>query len=85
MVRTQIQLTEEQSQILKSIALEKGVSVPELIRQSIDHYIQFAHQLAIKERRQRALSLIGIAASGTIDMATNHDYYLVEAYGDYEQ
>lgn len=85
MVRTQIQLTEEQSQVLKAVALKRGISMAELIRQSIDHYIQSAHQLTMKERRQRALAVIGIASSGIPDLATNHDQYLAEAYGNYEQ
>lgn len=36
MVRTQIQLTEEQSFFLKQIAMEEQVSIAELIRQSVD-------------------------------------------------
>jgi hypothetical protein len=83
MIRTQIQLTEEQARALKSMAVERGVSVAELVRQSIDNYIKTAHHPTLDERRQRALSVIGIVASGETDLATNHDHYLAEAYGDF--
>lgn len=82
MIRTQIQLTEEQSQTLKELAQEQGVSLAELIRQSIDNFIRARNQPTSDEKRRRALSIIGIASSGVTDLATNHDYYLAEAYGD---
>ena len=40
MVRTQIQLTEEQSMTLKKMAAQRNMSMDELIRQGIDYYIQ---------------------------------------------
>ena len=40
MIRTQIQLTEEQAQRLKTLAAEQGKSVAELIRQSVDETIK---------------------------------------------
>lgn len=83
MIRTQIQLTEEQSRVLKSIALERDISVAELIRRCIDNYIRSLNQPTMAERRQRALSVIGIASSGVTDLATNHDDYLDEVYGDF--
>ena len=83
MVRTQIQLTEEQSRILKDIAGEKGLSVAELIRQSIDHYIQSTHELTKEEKKRRALSVVGITSSGVPDLGSEHDRYLAEIYGDF--
>lgn len=82
MIRTQIQLTEEQSQTLKEMAQERGVSMAELIRQSIENFIRARNQLTLEEKRRRALSIVGIAASGVTDLGVNHDDYLVEAYGD---
>ena len=40
MLRTQIQLTEEQSSRLKRISLQQGVSVAELIRKGMDSYLR---------------------------------------------
>jgi metal-responsive CopG/Arc/MetJ family transcriptional regulator len=85
MIRTQIQLTEEQSQTLKEMAQERGVSMAELIRQSIDNFIRARNQLTLEEKRRRALSIVGIASSGVTDLGVNHDDYLAEAYGDFGQ
>lgn len=82
MVRTQIQLTEEQSRILKRMAFERGVSMAELIRQSVDLFIRSAGELTPEQMRQRALSVVGIASSGVSDFGREHDRYLDEAYGD---
>ncbi len=78
MVRTQIQLTDEQSRILKAMALEKGISVAELIRRCIEDYIQSASQLTSNERRQRALSIVGQFVAEETDLSTDHDRYLAE-------
>ena len=83
MVRTQIQLTEEQVQILKALALERGVSMAELIRQSVDSFIRSRNQPTLDEKRQKALAIIGQFSSGVPDLSTNHDHYLAEAYGDF--
>lgn len=80
MVRTQIQLTEEQSRILKTMALEQQISVAELIRRSIDNYIQSINQPSLNERRQRALSVVGKFSSEETDLSVNHDLYLAEIY-----
>ncbi|MCB0193016.1 MAG: CopG family transcriptional regulator [Anaerolineae bacterium] len=83
MVRTQIQLTEEQSLILKAIAREKEVSVAEIIRQSIDSYIRSVNQVTLAERRERALAAVGKFISDETDLSNNHDLYLSEAYEDF--
>lgn len=80
MIRTQIQLTEEQSQRLKTLATEKGVSVAELIRRCIDTYIHSANQPTPEERRQRALAIAGRFKADITDLSTNHDTYLAEIY-----
>lgn len=36
-IRTQIQLTEQQAQPLQALAKRRGVSMAELIRQGVDH------------------------------------------------
>lgn len=85
MVRTQIQLTKEQSRILKEMAEEKGISVAELIRQSVDHYIYSAKEPTLEEKYRRASSLVGKFNSGETDLGRNHDHYLAEIYGDFGQ
>lgn len=82
MVRTQIQLTEDQSVTLKKMAREKNVAMAELIRRSIDMYIRAEEGLTIAERRQRALSAVGKFSSGVPDLGENHDKYLAEIYAE---
>jgi hypothetical protein len=82
MVRTQIQLTEEQSTNLRQLAEQENVSVAELIRRSVDHYLQTRRGLSEEERKQRLLSVIGIGNSGVTDLGVNHDKYLAEIYAE---
>lgn len=80
MVRTQIQLTDEQSQRLKSLADQRGVSVAELIRASVDALLRQQGDIDMQERRRRAIAAAGCARSEDADLAANHDRYLAEAY-----
>lgn len=83
MVRTQIQLTEDQAEALKRKAKEQDVSIAELIRRSIDLYIRSEKwPVSEEERREQMLSIIGMGRSGLTDLSTNHDYYLTEAYAE---
>lgn len=80
MVRTQIQLTEEQARYLKRLAHEKKISMAELIRRSIDRYLQ--EQVSPDERKQKLLSVIGMVDSGIDDLGERHDQYLAEIYAE---
>lgn len=82
MVRTQIQLTEEQSTNLKQLAEQDNVSVAELIRRSVDRYLQEQGGVSQEERQQRLLSVIGIGNSDVNDLGVNHDDYLAEIYAE---
>jgi len=84
MIRTQIQLTEEQSRRVKEVAERENVSMAEIIRQAVDHWIATYGDMLTAERKRRALSIVGRFSSGVSDLAENHDAYLAEAYGDYE-
>jgi Ribbon-helix-helix protein, copG family. len=82
MIRTQIQLTEEQSQGLRKLAAKNGESVAELIRQAVDQKLAGdAHSLT-EEKRKRALSVVGCVSSGVGDLSTRHDDYLLEAFAE---
>ncbi len=80
MVRTQIQLTEEQSHQLKHLAVKQGVSVAELVRRSVDSLIKFSSKVDEKERVRRAIETVGKFHSGKNDISLHHDKYLMEAY-----
>ncbi|MCX6089260.1 MAG: ribbon-helix-helix domain-containing protein [Candidatus Atribacteria bacterium] len=74
MVRTQIQLTESQAQSLRSLSVEKGVSVAELIRQSVEQYLQKMEKNSSMGLRQRAKEVAG-KFRGAHDLALHHDKY----------
>lgn len=80
MVRTQIQLTEEQAVKLKRIAAERGVSMAELIREAVDR-IPDRNDRA--ERFARAIEVIRTSRfrdrEGKTDVSVRHDDYLVQA------
>lgn len=80
MVRVQVQLTNQQLEMLKPLAVEEGISIAELIRRSVDLYLcdrQFHDREALKES---ALSVVGKYTSGQDDVGANHDRCLAEIY-----
>jgi len=79
MVRTQIQLTEQQSRGLKAVAARKGTSVAELIRQGIDGVLGQETAPPHDELLRRAIEAAGRFRSSSHDVASRHDDYLGEA------
>ncbi len=80
MVRTQIQLTEDQSKALKKIAQSRHLSVAELIRKAVDTVIKSSTVVNVEERHKRAMEIVGKFGSGKRDVSKKHDLYLTEAY-----
>lgn len=80
MVRTQIQLTEEQAKTLKRMAHARHLSIAELIRQAVDGFIKTGGAMDSEERRQRAIAIVGRFGSGEKDISQKHDDYLVDAF-----
>ncbi len=81
MVRTQIQLTDEQARAIKRIASTKGVSVAEIIRRAVEGIIKSSPKADMEERQKRALDIVGRFRSGKRDVSKRHDVYLTDAYG----
>jgi hypothetical protein len=79
MIRTQIQITKEQSQKLKRLASRQGISVSELIRRSIDRMIIAGNVPDQDAMRKRAMEAAG-KITGPKNLAEDHDIYLEEAY-----
>jgi len=79
MVRTQIQLTEEQAKRLREIALESHDSIASLIRQAVDQFL-------LSGKRDRsdlfriAESVVGKYKSDNDDISVEHDQYLDEDF-----
>lgn len=78
MVRTQIQLTEEQAKGLKRLAAAKKVSMAELIRQGVDAILRSDTGLDVDERCRRAIAAVGRFRSGRRDISGKHDQYHAE-------
>ena len=79
MVRTQIQLTEEQAQKLRELSAAGRESIAALIRKAVDQFIVSGNPDRSALYRQ-AESVIGKYKSGTDDISVNHDRYLEEAF-----
>lgn len=81
MIRTQIQLSEEQARRLQAMARREGVSMAELVRRCIDATLT-AQETDLARRYEAARRLIGRFAdrSGARDLADRHDAYLDEAF-----
>jgi len=81
MIRTQVQLTEEQARALKEIAHRENTSIAELTRRAIDQWLEATSSVSVTERRRRARTVVGRFRSGRSDISERHDDYLTEAYG----
>ena len=81
MIRTQIQLTDEQARALKHVAAERGVSIAAVIRDAVDEIVANAD----RERRwELAKSVIGKYSDPTAsDVSQTHDHHVAEAYLDW--
>ena len=81
MVRTQIQLLEEQVAMLKKMAADEHKSMAEIIRQSVDFFTKAKYGGGEEQRRRRAMAAAGQFRSGVKDLAASHDSYLTEVFG----
>ncbi len=79
MIRTQIQLTEEQSRKLKTLSRSRRVSTAELIRQAVDRLTSEESSGRTEEKISRARAAAGKYASGSPDGSDRHDDYFAAA------
>ncbi len=92
MVRTMVQLTEEQVKALKALAKTRKTSVAKLVRESVAQYIVTAPgEPTREEKRRRALEFIDHIQAhpekyrdieGKTDVSSNHDEYFAQAVED---
>ena len=82
MVRTQIQLPEEQVILLKNMAAAQHKSMAEIIRQAIEYFSKANHDGGEEQRRRRAMAAAGHFRSGVKDLSVSHDSYLAEIFGE---
>ena len=79
MVRTQIQLTEQQHHRLKMMAAETRTSVAELLRRAVELVLDEGQR---SEHWTRLWEVCGSAEdpTGATDVASRHDDYLAEGF-----
>ena len=84
MVRTQIQLAEEQHRRLTGYAARLGISLAEAVRRCVD--AQLDHETTVPSRDARVRAALAVCGKyrdprGGTKVARNHDRHLDEAYG----
>jgi plasmid stability protein len=76
MIRTQVQLTEEQARALRRVAAARGVSMAAVIREVLDEALSTpAHARSV-----RARAAIGRFGSGPNTVSREHDRELDRSY-----
>jgi Arc/MetJ-type ribon-helix-helix transcriptional regulator len=78
MIRTQIQLTDEQVEALRRRARGENVSIAELVRRAIDAFTR-VEPPDDRERRARAIRAAGRLGSGVRETSSRHDEALADA------
>lgn len=92
MIRTMVQLTEEQLKALKELAKARKTSVASLVRESVAQYVADATKDAEREEKwRRALEFLDYInehpeefqdIEGKTDVSINHDEYFAQAIED---
>jgi predicted transcriptional regulator len=73
MLRTQIQLSEEEAAAVKRLAHERSVSMASVIRAAVDQYLERESVETLDERWHRSLAAVGGFHSGVKDLSATHD------------
>jgi len=79
MIRTQIQLTQEQSASVKELSAAAGISISDFVRRCVDAYVASRDETTRARRVKRALAAVGKFRSGESDVSERHDEYYVES------
>jgi len=80
MIRTQIQITEKQSETLRRLAAAEGKPLADLIRRGLDLYLRAGGSSRREQLVQRALRAAGKFSSGAPEGSAEHDRHLAEAF-----
>lgn len=78
MIRTHIDLTEEELGNLTAIAKRRGVTIEAVLRAAVEPMLQ--EQAELRAKWDRLLATAGMFNSGHTDISVNHDLYLDEDY-----
>lgn len=78
MIRTQVQLTDDQARALRRVAAERGVSMAAVIRELLDESLAAPNTAQVT----RARAAIGRFASGERTISEEHDRELADAFAE---
>ena len=81
MIRTQIQMEDEQIEWLRAEARARGVSISQLIREGIALFRANQERFP-EDNKKRALAAVGRFSSDISDVSERHDAYIAEAFSD---
>ena len=81
MIRTQVQLTEDQLAALRSLSAARDRSIADLVRMGVDLLVSQETAHGSADRFERARRLAGRFASGSADGSAKHDNHLAAEYG----
>ena len=80
MIRTQIQLTEEQDRALEALASSQDESKAALVRRAVDLLLRQQGEADRAARRARALAVVGLVRGDGAPVSVEHDRFLADAY-----
>jgi hypothetical protein len=78
MIRTQVQLTDEQARALRRVAAERGISMAAVIRELLEESLAAPRGAQVA----RARAAIGRFASGESMVSREHDRELADSYSE---
>ena len=79
MIRTQIQLTEEQARALRKRAADEGRSMADLVRDGVDRLLVDRGVQDKEAAKRRSIDALGRFRSGMTDLGSAHDRHLGDA------
>lgn len=81
MLRTQVQFTETQYRRIRMLAQRRGISISQVVRESVDRHLD-AETYDADGLYSRAAEIVGSYddCENRDDLASNHDNYLDETY-----
>lgn len=80
MVRTQIQLTQQQHKQIRKLAALTGKSMSQLIREAVEQMITSRVRRNRRADVDRAIRAVGRFSSGLPDVSKRHDRHLAEIF-----
>ncbi len=81
MVRTQIQLSEDEAAAVKRLAASRGVSMAAVIRTAVDQYVEREGEESMASKWTRSMAAVGGFHSGIPDLSQRHDDEFADSVG----